>query len=256
MIRKFQIMRKNRNNKRLIAAIAVFLLTVICTGLVSCSSKDNESVSTADENLVIKETESDVFPEPVEKTWEKSDNALSARYVFTLEELCERLQDAVKDLGVKVASFRYEDWQELSKGLVDDNGVKYTTYYYSTEKLAFTAAVEDESEKVMNIGCGSSYEMFSNEDEDFQVSVLTMSALIACVAGGYDIDDMDFMYSLFIDVTKNTTAIYYNNNIYLADYDTKEDSSVLFMISAADERILKDWSLIDYREYLKNSSEM
>lgn len=238
--------------KKTASLLLIFILICICIFSTACGNTNNGSAT--DNNLVVSETENDPYPAPVEKTWESSDNALGARYIFDLEELCKRLQKSVKEMGVSISSFNYDDWKILSENLVDDNGVEYSTYYYSTDKLAFTAAVENRSKKVMNVGCGCSYDMFTDEEEDYQYSVLTMTSLIACTAGGYSIDDIDFMYSLIVDVTKNTSSIYFNNNIYLVKYDENENESVLFMISAISETKSKEWNLIDYRDYLMESS--
>ena len=253
MIKK---MKTKKKINILLSFLILFSIILFITGCQNDSDSKNINENSGSESIGISEEEKK-YPEPMEITWEKCDNALGARYTFTLEGLCVRLQQSVKEMGVTVSSFDIKDWNLLSDGLVDDNGTAYSTYYYATDTVSYTAAVEDESKKVMNIGCGCPYKTFMEKGEDFQFSVITMSALMACSAGGYTIDELDFMYVLFIEVTKNTTAIYYNNGVYLVEYDEdKEDSAVLFIVSAADEDILFDWSLIDYRNYEGTESSM
>lgn len=233
--------------------ISFLLLIVLLVSFSACSIGEKKATSNqvAVEETIKNNSDKNEYPSPKDVTWEKSDNSLGARYIFTLQDFCKRMQKIVDELGAPVVTFKEDDWEILSKDLVDDEGVNYSTYYYSTDSIAFTASIEDKSEKVMNIGCGCSYSMFNDKSEDYQHSVLTMSSLLACVAGGYSIDDINFMFDLFKTVANDGRTFYYKNGVYLVNYETKEDSSVLFMISPAKESIKDEWELQDYESFKK-----
>lgn len=226
--------------------ISLILIVLFVFSLCSCGNNSEETTATEETKTEIKNE----YPNPSEKTWEKSGNNIGARYIFSLKEFTEKLNSALNKMnGDEKVKFDFSNWKILSEGLTDDNGVLYDSYYYETDTIGYTCAVEKDSKKVMNIGCGCSYKMFTDTENDYQYSVLIMSALIACVAGGYSVDDLEFMYNLFLDVTNNETAIYFKNGVYLVNYDNKEDSSVLFIVSCADDSIKTKWNLVDYENY-------
>lgn len=225
--------------------LSLILIVLFVFSLCSCGNNKSEETTATEETKVKIE-----YPSPTEKTWERTNNNIGARYIFTLKEFTEKLNKVLKEMNSEEkVEFDVSNWKKLSEGLTDDNGVLYDSYYYETDTIAYTCAVEKDSKKVMNIGCGCSFEMFTDTEKDYQYSVLVMSSLIACVAGGYSIDNLEFMYNLFLDVTNNETAIYFKNGVYLVNYDNKEDSSVLFMISCADDSIKTKWNLVDYENY-------
>lgn len=238
--------------KKLISLLLTFSIVLLsfCSLCVLSSCNDNESKKDSTQSTKSTEpsTVSREYTKPKQTLWESSDNSLGARYVFTLDEINQMLNDALVDMGAEKDTEEFENskWQKLSEKLTDDNGVKYDTYYFDNGDIAYTCAVENESKKVMNLGCGCSFEKFNDKNSDYQHSVILMSSLIACVAGGYETKDIDFMYNLFVDTINSNKAVYYNNALYKAQYDTKEDSSVLFMVSPATDAVLTLENTVEY----------
>ncbi len=194
------------------------------------------------------------YPVPSKLTYEDSTNKLGARYVFTLQEYNTMLNDACKNFGEgeNANYFDFNNWKAMSDNLTDDNGVMYESYCYATDMLTITAAVEKESQKVMQISCGAPYKQFEDGTEDFQYNVILTTAILAMVAGGYEQEDLTFLYSIFYDSAKEKQGFYYHSNFYMVDYSkgTEDDISVvLFMTSPCKDEIKTEWNLTDYAKF-------
>lgn len=232
----------------------ILLCLVLVFSLCACAGEGKKEDKNND--TIVEETKenSDVFPSPDPSMWEKSENNLGARYTFTLEEFTQMLNQRCEKLGKssEVQFFDYNNWTEMSDTLVDDNGIEYASFYYSTDALTITAAVENESGKVMNLGCGTSYEEFVNADADYQYTVMLTSAILAMTAGGYSDDALEFLYYIFFDSAKNNVEFFYNNSVYMLNMskaEGEEGAALLFMMSPCEDEVLTSWELTDYKEY-------
>lgn len=231
--------------------ISILLTIIFVLSLCACNKETaQKGIMTDSSNdqamLTVK------YPAPTTLTYEESENNLGARYVFTLEEFNTMLNSACESLGTAEKSFDFSNWQVMSDNLTDNNGIKYSSYYYSTDTLTITAAVENESGKVMNLGCGTSYDEFANADADYQYTVMLTSAIIAMVAGGYTENDIEFLYCIFFDSAKFNEQFIYHNNIYMMNIsktEGEEGSALLFMTSPCKDEIEKEWELTDYSDY-------
>lgn len=244
--------------KKIISILLVILLMLSfcsCDLLNGNSSTPNDASTSNDAtNDVLVKVEEQIedvdFVKAETNTLEDSDSTTGKRYIFSLYELTDMLNEAFISMGDEEHLFDYTNWQDLGGELFDDNEVEYNTYYYKTESVTYTAAVETVSQKVMNVGVGCSYAMFQEKDKDYQYSVMVMASLLSCICGGYNIDDMGFFYSLFSEAASYTNGIYYDNQVFYVNVDQVEstESSVLFLVGAADESIVSKWELTDYVE--------
>ncbi len=233
--------------KKNICLVLVLLMT-LC--MCACSDKNSDQSDKQNDSVAAAAE----YPLPKEITFEESENNLGARYTFTLQEFNDKLNAACKELGTKDVQefFDFENWQVMSSELVDDNGIEYSSYYYPTDTLTITAAVENKSQQVMNIGCGNTYEEFVNSDAEYQYTVMLTAAIIAMVAGGYTESDIEFLYDIFFDSAKNNEQFYYQNSVYmmnLSKAEGEEGSVVLFMTSPCKDEIKSEWELTDYSEF-------
>lgn len=232
--------------------ICIILAVIFVFSLTACNKETSKKTimtdSTNDQAVTTVK-----YPVPSTLTFEESENNLGARYTFTLEEFNDMLNDACKALGTAEEEFfDFSNWQVVSSNLTDDNGIKYSSYYYATDTLTISAAVENKSGKVMNLSCGTAYDEFANSDADYQYTVMLTSAIIAMVAGGYTEDDLEFLYCIFFDSAKNNESFYYHNGVYMMNISKEQDeegSALLFMTSPCQEEIMADWELTDYSEY-------
>ena len=237
--------------KRFISILMVVLLVLsLCACNKETATKGNIMTDSSKDEVAVTVK----YPAPTTLTYEESDSRLGARYTFTLYEFNAMLNEACDSMSESSVTeyFDFNNWQVMSENLTDDNGIKYSSYYYSTDTLTITAAVENESGKVMNLGCGTSYEEFANADADYQYTVMLTSAIIAMVAGGYTEDDIEFLYCIFFDSAKFNEQFFYHNNVYMMNISKQEGEDVaalLFMTSPCKDEIKDEWELTDYSEY-------
>lgn len=182
--------------------------------------------------------------EPSQKTIERSNNSFGARYNFTLGNISKEISKDIENMGIVLNN---TDWETLSAGLVDDNGVKYGSYCNRDGKVTFTAAVEDESGKVMNIGCGCHTAQL--EDEAYRNSFIRLATTIALNAGGYDDDQLSFFMVLFrtlLDGKDDT--LYYSGSLYFKSVD---DKTTVLMVAPCDDKYISE---NNYKEYIEQVS--
>ena len=144
------------------------------------------------------------LPKAARVNVESSKNEVGARFVFTLEEYTERLNATLKELGAdERAQFEPDSWNILSDHAEDDHGVQYKTYFYASSTLTYTAAVEADSKKVFNLGCGCPAEVIDDPENEYHDATVWMAAVMTIVAGGYRIGDLDRLYGYFDDLTED-----------------------------------------------------
>lgn len=242
--------------KKLICIILAASLLLLVTSCNTSPEKSSDSsaatkdIATADEG----------YPNPQKKTREESNNATGARFNMTLEEYTEEFNKMYNSLGGGSEEIDFSQWQNLKSGQLDENGIAYDYYYYAGDNAVLTATVEQESGKLMNLGCGTTVSVFINEnDTQYQSVILAMTGIMACVAGGYSVDNVTFFADLYVDTISGTNnSFWYNNCIYLLNVEegeSDEDSTMLFRIVAAEDSIEKEWQLINYKTYLKEKTQ-
>ena len=171
-------------------------------------------------------------PQPTEVRSERADNCIGARYTFTLAELSDMLAE---DPDTKTAdmeiSVRQSDWRLLSDGLVDDSGTAYSTYYCPIGVMTLTAAVENDSREVMNIGCGCDKDLLTRREQ--REAYIRTAAVIACRAGGYTDRDTAYLEGIFDTLLDGEEAeLYYEGALYIKSEDK---ATVVLMVSPAPE---------------------
>ncbi|MBR2715803.1 MAG: hypothetical protein IKB73_06345 [Ruminococcus sp.] len=234
--------------------LCLIITLIMVLSLCACNKVSSDKTVINAENEAEVSAKKLDFPAPTKLMWEKSENNLGARYIFTLEEFNEKLNSASAKLAKSEVKehFDFKNWVKMADNLVDDNGIKYSSYYYATDTLTITAAVENESGKVMNLGCGTSYSQFVEADAEYQYTIMLTAAIISMVAGGYEEDALEFLYYIFFDSAKSEKGFFYNNGVYmmnLSKAEGEEGSVVLFMTSPCKDEILTEWELIDYTKY-------
>jgi len=234
--------------------IAIILSVLFVFSLSACRKKREEKPApTKAPSSTQDKIESIAYPVPVFDNSEHSSSILGARYNFTLEEFTELLNLAcVEVLGnTTEALFDYSLWELVSDSVVDESGMEYMSYCYDFDMVKITAAVEKDSNKVMSVSCGASYEQFQNNDATFEQDVIFTSAVVAMAANGYHKDDVEFLFYIFYDSAKNNIRFYYHNALYMMDYVKNEGDTpvVMFTTSMIDSSKTEEWKLTDYTKY-------
>ena len=139
--------------KNVIRITAVFLAIVTVLLIVFISSCNNRSKKTDED---IKDATFDEIVESVrDDAIENSDNVNGARFNSTLLDFTLRYNEAKKSRGENTDLIMEGKWKKNGDESSDDNGVKIQYYYYDEENTNFTATVEVESQKLLNIGFGT-----------------------------------------------------------------------------------------------------
>lgn len=225
--------------------ICVVLIVFTIFSLSSCT-ENNSPVNGATEDEAN-------YPQPVEKAFTESENSTGMRYDMTLWDYTTAFNLMYSDLGGGATEgISFSDWVLMEENQKDDNGVKYNYYYYNNGHIVLTATVETESEQVMNLGCGTTVERFT-ESSSNQQEVLTICGIMAAVSGGYESDAVTFFDNLFVDtINSEDNCFWYNDSIYLLSTEKGKDnkeSTMLFRTMPASEEIRNKWNIQDYVSY-------
>lgn len=225
-------------------------LFCLCFGILlaacfcSCNRQGKAVGATEDEAF---------FPVPAEYNYVESEGATQLRYDMTLWDYTTAFNLMYSDLGGgNTEGISFSDWTLLKKNEKDDSGVRYNYYYYSSGKIVLTATVEAQSQQVVNLGCGTTVEVFNTDAADRQ-ETMTLCGIMAAVAGGYESDAVTFFDNLFADtVNSGEKCFWYRDSIYMLSTekggDSKE-STMLFRTMPASEKIRDKWNLQDYVSY-------
>lgn len=225
--------------------ICVVLIVFTMFSLCSCT-ENKSSVNGATEDEAN-------YPQPVEENFTESENSTGMRYDMTLWDYTTAFNLMYSDLGGGATEgISFSDWVLMEENQKDDNGVKYNYYYYNNGHIVLTATVETESEQVMNLGCGTTVERFT-ESSSNQQEVLTICGIMAAVSGGYESDAVTFFDNLFVDtINSQDNSFWYNDSIYLLSTEKGKDnkeSTMLFRTMPASEEIRNKWNIQDYVSY-------
>ena len=166
---------------------------------------------------------------PVQNTVEYARNRVGWRFSYTLDELTARMnrtiEDRNKDAKEPIAAL--SDWEILASGMADDSGTRYTTYSMTRNDGTLTAAVEDESRKLMNVGCGCLIRQLDDRAE--KESFLTLAAILAVQAGGYSDSDIPFLQKLIKGLLEGEEDVLYYEGVLYSE--SRDDYTVVVILS-------------------------
>ena len=205
-------------NKRLKAA-ALIIAVFLTLSLSGCRTEKDEPSD----------------PAPAQSLTERSQNAQNARFTFTLTEFTEKVNAVLGriTLETEAVTLDSERWELISKNMVDDSNMAYSSYRYKAGTVTLTASVENESKKVMSAGCGCAKELF--DDEEYRTPVTAMASLVALTAGGYAEDQLPFFSKLYTSLfDKGGGERNYNGVVYGVIVDD-DDNAVLFTVMASED---------------------
>lgn len=231
------------------------ILIIFCFIFVfsGCSKADNnvnvnapDKISTVDE-AKIKQNFSAA---------EKSNNVNGMRYNINLEQFSQKYNEMLKEMG-NIDMINGRGWKKKGGIKTDSNGVKIQYYYYDDDKINFTATVETETDKIMNIGLGTTMSNFVSikDDRNYSDIVLMKSGVMAASACGYAIDQVNILQDIFYRTTfENTSEIWYEGNVFCLstseDKGNSERSTMLFRVFPISDELKEKWKIIEYENYI------
>ena len=148
------------------------------------------------------------------------------------------------------------DWVLLEAGNVDESGVEYDSYYFNSGNVVLTATVETVSQQIMNLGCGITVEQFKSSRKT-QSDIMTVCGIMCAVAGGYNIESVDFFSNLFLDTfDSRENSFWYQDSMYILtteEGDSDAERTMLFRTMPVGEELREQWSLVDYKTFYNNN---
>ncbi len=228
----------------IVLAVTVVLLIVFIS---SCNKRGSEK-----EANVKKSTYDEVIVSTDSKAIEHSPNVNGMRFSSTLEEFTILYNEARRNMGDNDL-IMMGNWRKHGNETADSNGVKIQYYYYDDENTNFTATVEVESGKLLNIGFGTTmrYYMAQTQNEINSETVLEKAALMAQTACKYETGKIDALKNIFRKTTVDSNdTIWFQGCVY--KLDTQEDkndsknSIMLFRIFPVSENLKSEWGLKEY----------
>ena len=236
----------------------ICLLTAFIMVFSACSSTQNtvsnvqqpENISTGDQ----------IYPAQNLNASEESDNVNGMRFTMTLNEFTQKYNEIMQKTGGK-DYLNKSKWAKTGDTQKDSNGVNYDCYYYDSEKINFTATVETNSGKLMNVGCGTTMALFVSQENNqiFSDVVLRKSAIMAIAVCGFPASSLDVIQDIFYRTTfENTDSLWYQGNIFsLSMKEDKADSqksTMLFRVFPVTDDLRKEWNIEDYETYIQSAS--
>lgn len=223
-----------------------FLLVFVAVFTCSCSSAE---VAETEENSIFPITENYNFVE--------SKNLTELRFDMTLWEYTTRFNNMNSDKeGSMQLGISMSDWVLLEEGNVDESGVEYDSYYFNSGKVVLTATVETKSQQIMNLGCGTTVEQFKSSTKT-QSDIMTVCGIMCAVAGGYNIESVDFFSNLFLDTfDSRENSFWYQDSMYILtteEGDSDAERTMLFRTMPVGEELREQWSLVDYKTFYNNN---
>lgn len=235
--------------KKILLFLIIFT-TVLFTG---CSQSeielnkimDNQKISTKDE----------IYPAQNENSIEKSNNIYGQRFTLTLSEFTEKYNEITVQTGSN-DTLDPEKWKTKGSSSTDINGVKIQYYYYDAEDINFTATVEIDSAKIMNIGCGTTMGNFVAQNDDINNSeiILQKCAIMAEAVCQFPNGSLNLLEDIFYRTTfENAESLWYCGFIFALD--TKQDKSdssnsiMLMRVFPISDELRTEWEIPDYEDY-------
>lgn len=230
--------------------ITVLLLTaVMLLSLAACSQGGTKlNIDKPDSISSVEKMED----EPVTTAIEPSENVNGKRFSLTLYEFSDRYNEAKRMIGDSDLIIA-DKWRKTGEPLTDNHGVKIQYYYYDDDNVNFTATIETESEKLMNIGLGTTMSNFMAQEsgENNSDDILRKAAIMAEAACCFGSDKIDTLQDIFYQIAAGSEdSMWYDGFVFsLSTQDKKTDSKngvMLFRVFPITTELKKEWKLTEY----------
>lgn len=228
---------------------------VLCA-LSGCSSTTNNGTAAPAPNKISTLDEAKIEQDPY--AIEESPNVNGMRYNLTLEQFSLKYNEMLKEMG-SLEMINGKGWQKNGEATTDLNGTQIQYYYYDAMKINFTATVEVQTNKIMNIGLGTIMSNFVSIEngKSYSDTVLMKSAVMAACAAGYTIDKVNVLQDVFYKTTfEKNDEIWYDGNVYCLstseDKGNSERSTMLFRVFPVKDDIKNEWNIVEYDEAVTN----
>lgn len=236
----------------------ISLILIICTLFFLCGCNDNNNSIDVEQPEKIA-TGDQIFSAKNENAVEESDNVNGMRFTLTLSEFTEKYNEIARRTDGIIA-INKEKWKVNGEAKTDTNGVEIRYYYYNETDTNFTATVEVQTGKIMNIGCGTTMSNFVAQDENSNNSdkILKKSAIMAAAVCQFPTDSLDVLQDIFYRTTfESSSSFWYQGFIFtLSTQENKSDSEksvMLLRVFPVKDELKDEWKVTDYEAYVASA---
>ena len=235
--------------KKLLTAILIAAAALSC--LTACG-EDKEIKVDVDKPQTAATVDEPDFLGTRAEAIEESKNVNGMRFTSTLYDFTSRYNAEMSLRGEKDI-LHMEGWHKNGQVNKDANGVKIQYYYYDDNGVELTATVEEDCEKLVNVGCGTTMGHFISKENNEKNSdkILLKAALVAQAACGYDSSHVDTLQDIFFRVTEDNSTLWYDGFVFSLstkeDKSDSQDSLMLFRVFPVTEKLKEEWNLEAYQ---------
>lgn len=223
--------------KRVLRLAAVLLTAAVLLCLPSCTKPQESHAATSDEAA---------------KAVEKSDNVNGMRFDMTLLQFSQQFNQG-KATGDSATMMDIRKWQMNGKPETDENGVQVQYWYYDAGDLSFTATVEVQSDKLMNVGCGTTMRFFMGmtDNQNNSDAVLDEAAHMAAAVCGLPKDKTSTLRDIFYHTTTDSDDTYWYQGFVFSlskktDDGDNKNNMMLFRVFPVTNELKEEWKLKEY----------
>lgn len=238
--------------KHILRITAIVIAVIVVFLIVFISSCNRHSNNKSEKQVNISATYDEILESTDSMAIEDSSNVNGKRFSSTLEDFTKLYNSSKQQAGEKDL-LQMKNWQKHGNESKDANGVKIQYYYYNDKNTNFTATVEVESNKILNIGFGTtmSYFMGQTDNKNNSDLVLEKAALMAQTVCKYEIGSTNVLKDVFRRTTVNENdTIWFQGCVYKLDtQQDKKDSKnniMLFRIFPVSDNLKTEWKLKEY----------
>lgn len=230
----------------LLVVLSLILTLTACTDKkVDISVEQPKNISTGDE----------IFPARNDKSIEISPNVNGMRFTFTLADFTEKYNEITKATGGSDL-LDFKGWKKQGEATSDVHGVKIQYYIYNENNINFTASVEIESKKIVNIGCGTTMGNFIKFEGDVSNSdiILRKTAIMAQAVCQFPMGSIDLLQDIFYSTTNESIeSLWYQGFVFSLstknDKSNSENNIMLFRVFPITDELKEEWKILDYEVY-------
>jgi len=184
---------------------------------------------------------------------EISPNVNGVRFNMTLLQFTQQYNEAKQRRGEGEEIINYNNWRKNGEPSMDENNVPVQYWYYDDADVSFTATVEINTQKLLNIGCGTTMNRFMSMTDDEKNSdiIIGKAALMAQIACVFPGDSEPVLQDIFYrTTTENNDTLWYSGFVFhLSTKQDKSDSknnTMLFRVFPITDELKEEWKLVAY----------
>lgn len=234
--------------------IRILLIAALCAATMLCACSCGGNKELAEHKAA--QTQKAAGKQKVEP----SENVNGMRFNTTLYKFTERYNFVKRVIGENDLIIE-GNWRAMGSPTRDNKGMQIQYYYYDDYNVNITATVEVESQKIVNIGCGTTLGQYLAQEEDRNNSeaVLRKMAMIAHAVCQYENTSIDKLQDIFYTTTTGKeNALWYDGYVFSQttqqDKDDSRNGLILFRIFPVTDELKEEWKLPEYTGSTKNES--